>query len=253
MRPTVSIVTPARDTAPWLAEAIASVRAQSFQEWEHLIVNDGSVDDTAAVIDRAAGEDGRIRPIHLDSPVRPALARNRALENARGRYIAFLDSDDLWLPDKLERQVAFMRDTEAAFSYTAYYIRREADGSQRMIRPRPRASYRSLLKANIIATSTAMYDREAPETELDKLRLPLIQQRQDLGFWLRLLRHLDTAHCLEEPLTVIRKRAGSLSDNKLRSILWTWRLYRDHERLSLIPRCWYFGNYLVRTTLKHLL
>jgi teichuronic acid biosynthesis glycosyltransferase TuaG len=247
-QPKVSIITPAWNVSGFIDEAIASVRRQTLGEWEHLIVNDGSSDDTGRRLDQWAARDPRIIPIHLEENAGPAVARNKALAQARGRYIAFLDSDDLWLPEKLARQLAFMEESNTVFCYSAYYLRNEDKERERLVTPRSVVTYRGLLNATIIATSTAIYDSLA----LGSLRMPMIHKRQDLGMWLQILRQTGWAQGVTEPLAVIRKRPGSLSSDKLSAIAYTWRLYRDHEKIPFFRRCWHFGNYLVRATLKYI-
>ena len=130
--PLVSVVMPAFRDGERLRESVASVQAQSWENWELLLVDDCSPDDTFAVAQTLSAEDGRIRALQTPFNAGPGEARNVALENARGKYVAFLDSDDLWLPGKLERQIAFMQSVGAAFSCTAY-DRISEDGDRKSV------------------------------------------------------------------------------------------------------------------------
>ena len=159
-RDLVSIVTPAYKAAAYVSETIRSVQAQTHDAWEMLIVEDGSPDDTWKVVETHAAADPRVKLIR-QANAGPAMARQKALDHATGRYIAFLDSDDLWLPEKLERQIAFMQARSSAFSFTAFR-RITADGGStgRLIAVPSEMSYRRLLGNTAIATSTVLIDRE---------------------------------------------------------------------------------------------
>ena len=245
--PLVTIITPCLNSERYLPEAIESVRSQSLADFEHIIVDDGSRDRTRELIRRAAAEDQRVRPILSGSSQGSAAARNAALRQARGRYIAFLDSDDRWLPGKLERQVEFMRTEGVALSYAAYH-RIDEDGHRISTFGVPdRVAYPDLLKTCYIGCLTAMVDREATGA----FEFPLVARRQDWALWLRLLRQIDFAHGICEPLAEYRVRRGSLSGNKLTTARYTWRMYRDLEGLSWGRSAHSFAHYAVRGVLRH--
>ncbi|MCP1727914.1 glycosyltransferase involved in cell wall biosynthesis [Natronospira proteinivora] len=250
--PTTSIITPVHNSAAFLDACIDSVQAQTREDWELILVDDASSDDSRKRMAARAEDDARIRPIYLSQNQGAAVARNTAIEKARGRYIAFLDSDDLWAPDKLERQLALCEAQGAAFVYGAYTLRKEnsAPSREKTITPQARIHYRGLLNATIIATSTALYDREAFG---GRVYMPEIRKRQDLGLWLKLLRRTDWAHgVVDSPVATICKRPGSLSDNKFSALYNTWRLYRDHEGLSASASLWHLANYATRAAFKYL-
>ena len=230
---------PAFNAASVVAASIRSVVAQGYVDWELIVVDDHSSDDTAPAVQALAAEDGRIRLIRLPENGGPAVARNTAIAAARGRYLAFLDSDDVWLPSKLARQLEFMRKTGAAFSYGAYY-KIDADGRRcgRVDVP-ARTTYRRLLKTNVIGCLTAMYDTAV----LGRVFMPGIRKGQDYGLWLELLKRVDCAYGMSEPLAEYRVQAGSISSDKLESSLWVWRVYRQVERLSLPRAAYYFAHY----------
>lgn len=228
MKPTVSIVMPVHDAESFVEESLASVRRQTMAEWEVLVVDDASADGSADLVEKTAALDQRIRLIRLPDKVGPGGARNVGIREARGRYIAFLDSDDCWQPGKLERQLAFMVDRDAAFSFTAMERIDEHGRHLAWTGVPERVDYSEMLRTNYVGCSTAMYDTSV----LGRVEMPLIRRRQDYALWLRLLRQLGAAHGLNEPLVRYRVRAGSVSANKLTTAVYTWRVYRELEGLS---------------------
>lgn len=230
MSPLVSIVTPTWNSERFLAETIESVLAQSFADWELLLVDDASTDRTPEIARRFAARDRRVRPFRLGRRSGPGAARNLALDEARGRWIAFLDSDDLWLPDKLAHQLAFAEANRSDFCYSFFDFVDENGTFVRRVETPLRATWRSIIGHCYIRTSTVIYDRSV----LGRRRMPDIPKRQDFAFWLGLLRDTEAA-CLPEVTCRARVRAGSVSANKLLAGYWQWRVYRDIERLSL-PR-----------------
>lgn len=247
--PEVSIITPAHDLERYLPAAIASVQAQTFGNWEMLIADDASTDGTLAAARAAAAADPRI--VVLPSPERRggAEARNRAIAAARGRYIAFLDGDDLWQPRKLEKQIGFMAARGTALSYTGFENVDEA--GNRIGKPVSvpvTVNYAELLGNPVIACSTAVYDSE----RLGRVFMPAILRRQDFGLWLDILKKIPRAEGLNEPLGFYRVRRGSLSKNRGVAAWYTWRLYRDVERLAVLPALRAFASYACRGLLKEL-
>ncbi|GAB4468432.1 MAG: glycosyltransferase family 2 protein [Burkholderiaceae bacterium] len=243
----VSIVTPAYRAARFIGETIRSVQVQTYREFEMLVVDDCSPDETAAIVQRFAASDPRIRLLRQQTNGGPAAARNRALAEARGRWIAFLDSDDTWLPQKLEKQLAFHRAQQAKISYTEFR-RVDADGSHvgRLITVRDWLDYGRLLCNTGIATSTVIVDR--------KLTGPFSMKKtyyDDYACWLELLRGGGRAVGLHEDLMRYRVLGGSVSRNKLKSARHVWRTYREVERLGLLRSAWSFGNYAARGVLKY--
>ena len=227
----VSIVMPAYRDGELLRRSVASIQAQTWERWELLLVDDCSPDDTFAVAKALSAEDGRIRAFQTPCNSGPAAARNVALENARGKYVAFLDSDDLWLPDKLERQIAFMESVGAAFSCTAY-DRISEDGTRVLgrVTPYPKADYRKVLyTANPVGNSTVIYDREV----LGEVRVPPIRKRNDFALWLSILKKTDYVWGMEDCLARYRVRENSVSSNKRDLMRYQWELYRKVEGLDL--------------------
>ncbi|WP_020146562.1 glycosyltransferase family 2 protein [Thioalkalivibrio sp. ALJ15] len=247
MTPVVSVVTPVHNGAAFIRETITSVQAQTWGDWELLVVDDASEDDSAEIVEALAADDERIRVFRLERNEGAAVARNTAIEAARGQYIAFLDGDDLWLPHKLVRQLAFMREAGAAFSYGAY---ERVDENGRYLSPvgvPDRLHYRELLKTCYVGCLTAMYDTKV----FGKRYMPLIRRRQDYALWLDLLRDGETAMGLNEVLGIYRVRSGSISSNKASTSLYTWRMYREVEGLSLARSAWFFAHQTGRAAVRH--
>lgn len=244
--PTVSVISPLFNSERFLTDLVNSVKAQSFKDWELILVDDCSTDKTSQIALAFAAEDSRIKFIQLANNSGAAVARNTGIEAAQGRYIAFLDSDDIWLPSKLEKQLAFMRDRGISFSYCAYEkINEDGDVIGRVGIP-DKVSYEGLLRVCVIGCLTAMYDTE----NLGKVYMPLIRRRQDLGLWLRILKKIDYAYGLQEILAQYRVRNDSISANKMVAARYTWKLYREHERLPLLKAVYYFSFYAVNGLLR---
>jgi glycosyltransferase involved in cell wall biosynthesis len=244
----VSIITPAYRAAAVIGETIASVRAQTHRNWEMLIAEDCGPDETRDLIRDWQEKDGRIRLIPLERNGGPAAARNAALREARGRWLAFLDSDDLWLPEKLERQLAFHKAMPGTkLSFTGFR-RISADGGRtgRYIAVPPRLDYRGLLANTAIATSTVIADREQTGPfEMKKTYY------DDFACWLALLKPGGIAAGLDEDLMRYRVMAASVSRDKGNSAKQVWRAYRNVEKLGPVASAWYFGQYATRAWLKY--
>ncbi|MEU5160643.1 glycosyltransferase family 2 protein [Streptomyces sp. NPDC020875] len=236
--PLVSVVMPVYNSAVTLGASVRSVLAQTHADVELLITDDASTDGSMDMLRELAGQDERVLPQAAPEQGGAAKARNLALARARGDYVAFLDSDDMWLPEKLERQIEFAAAGDAPLTFTAYY---KVDGDYtgeacdfvpngRVVASRERVTYRDMLMQDHIGALTAMYDRKALGTRL----MPDMPKRQDYALWLSIMRDGHPARGMREPLAVYRAgRAGSLSSNKLGLVEHNWRLYRQHEHLSL--------------------
>jgi teichuronic acid biosynthesis glycosyltransferase TuaG len=243
----VSIVTPAFNAERYLPQTIESVLAQSYRNWELLVADDCSTDATRRVAQEYAARDPRVRPIALERNSGPAMARQAAVEAARGSFVAFLDSDDLWLPGKLERQLEFMHARQAGLSFTAFRrISRDGGEVGHLIRAPASLSYRELLGNTAIATSTAMIDR----SRTGAFRM-VKTYYDDFALWLEITRRGFPALGLDEDLMRYRVVGGSVSRNKGRSALMVWRTYREVERLGLARSCWSFARYAANAMRKY--
>lgn len=244
--PIVTIVTPAYNAAKFLPQTVASVQAQTFTEWEMVIVNDGSRDDTLAVAQKLAEKDARLIVVDQKN-AGPAEARNKALQRARGRFICFLDSDDVWLPSKLEKQISFMQKKNAAFSFTQYRRFTDDIGAVGRVIPVPATvTYQQLLTHNIVATLTTMVD----QSQTGPLTMKNVGY-DDFALWLSILKKGFIGYGLQEDLARYRLVSGSVSSNRGRALRWVWNIYRNVEKLNLFTAAIHMGIYIVRVSLKH--
>jgi glycosyltransferase involved in cell wall biosynthesis len=246
--PLVSIVTPAYNCVDIVRETVESVQTQTFADWELLVIDDASTDGTGHLLSSLAAQDTRIRVLRHESNLGPAVARNRGIELARGRLIAFLDSDDLWYPDKLQLQTDFMRSSGVALSYTNYdKVRERSVLPAGFVECPAQVGERELLRSNPIACSTAMYD----VAQTGRVYMPLIRKRQDWGLWLRIARRGFVGHNVGKTLATYRVRSGSLSSNKLAIMAHNWRFFRDEAKIPFVPRLYRIASYAVLSVMKY--
>ena len=235
-RPLVSVIMPTYNCAKFIEESIKSVLDQTLTDWELQIVDDSSTDNTKEVLRPYLERYSQIHYICLTQNGGPAAARNEAIQRAAGRYVAFLDSDDLWYPQKLEKQLAFMEQTGAEFSATAYE-RMAEDGSPQGVAlyPPPKTDYQKMIRlSNPVGNLTVIYDQDA----LGRYTIPPIRKRNDFALWLKILK--DTPYCygMQEVLARYRVRANSVSNSKFGLIKCQWQLYHDIEQLGVLRSCW---------------
>lgn len=239
-QPLVSIITPVYNAEKFIRNTIESVQNQTYNNWEMILVNDLSPDKSVEVIEEYAKSDQRIRLINLEKNSGAAIARNTAIQNSNGKYVSFLDSDDLWHPSKLEKQVAFMLENDISFSFTSYEVIQE-DGTRtgKEIHVPMTIDYNGLLKNTIIGCLTVMLDKE----KIGKIEMLNIRTRQDFVLWLDILKRGHIAHGLDEVLAYYRKVEGSISSNKLKAAKRNWQVYREIEQLSLPKSIYCFIGY----------
>ena len=239
-KPKVSVITPVYNAEKYLSETIESVLKQTYKSFEYLLIDDCSTDNSASIIKEFEEKDSRVRYIKLTENSGAAVARNRGLEEAKGRYIAFVDSDDKWYPEKLERQLDFMENYHKAFTYTNYeHITEEGEVLSSPKLPE-KLNYSDLLKNTAIACSTVVIDRQI----IGDFRMPLVRKGQDTATWLQILRNHDYAYLVDEILNQYRGREGSLSSNKIGALKRTWNTYRNLEKLPLHKAIYYFSFYV---------
>ena len=244
--PVVSIVTPVYNVKKFIRETMDCVRAQTFEAWEMLLVEDGSTDGTPEEILRYLEETGesRIRLIRQEDNGGAARARNRGVTEARGRFIAYVDADDLWEPEKLERQLRFMEEKKAAFSFTGYEFADEnGKGTGKIVKVPETINYKEALKNTTIFTSTVMFDAE--QIPKEELMMPEIKS-EDTALWWKVLRSGRVACGLNENLVKYRRAGKSLSSNKLEAIRRIWNLYRKAEGMGFFSSCWHFCFWAIR-------
>ncbi len=244
----VSIIVPAYNAEKYIGQTAACVLAQTHADWELLIVDDGSADGTRDAIKRMT--DARIRLIVPKERGGAAKARNAGLCEAKGRYIAFLDADDIWKPDKLEKELQFMRKNDAGFVFTAYeYADENGVGKGKIAHVPKRLCYSEALKNTIIFTSTVLFDTDKIPKEL--IFMPDVKS-EDTATWWKILRNGHTAYGLDEALVLYRRPALSLSSNKFAAVARVWHLYRKVEGLGIVSSFYNFMFYAIRTVKRRL-
>lgn len=225
----MSIVTPTYNCAKFIAETIDSVLQQTYSNWEMIIVDDASKDNTEEIVKRY--DDNRIKYIRLEENGGAAVARNTAMREAKGKYIAFLDSDDLWKPEKLEKQIAFMKQHNYNITATDYeQISEEGESLHKIIRTKKKVNYNGILLSCPVGNSTVMYNVE----NLGKFEVPNIRKRNDDALWLQMLKKEKYIYGMPEVLMKYRVRANSISSKKIDLVKYHWYLYRKIEHLSFI-------------------
>ena len=237
----VSVITPSHNAEKFIAQTIESVLTQTYQEWEMIIVDDLSSDGSVQIIETYAHKDPRIKLIKSKQKNGAAGTRNKAIQAAQGRYIAFLDADDLWMPEKLEKQIAFMTQHDLAFTYSSYkVIDKGKDEMLTTFVTLPEISYSSILKTCSVGCLTAIYDTE----KLGKMYMPDLPTKEDYALWLSIMKKIGTTRGIVEPLAYYRIGETSVSSDKVNAAAWQWKVYRDVEHLGLAKSIYYFANYV---------
>lgn len=242
----VSIITPVFNSERYIAQTIESVIRQTFTDWELIIVDDASQDNSRKLIEKYIRHDRRIRLVCLEKNYGAGAARNKGIALADGRFIAFLDSDDLWEPQKLETQIQFMVKNQVAFSYTSYYKIGGMGEKVGAIEALPRVRYADLLKTCSIGCLTVVYDT----IQLGKVYMPAIRKRQDYALWLKILKKIDSGYGIDFPLAAYRIRKDSISGNKVNAARYQWKVYREIENLSILKASYYFLHYAFNGIIK---
>lgn len=244
----VSIIMPAHNSEKWITAAIRSVQTQSYSDWQLVISDDGSTDKTPMIAEKMAAIDPRIEVLRSIENSGPGSARNRAIARARGRWLAFLDSDDLWKPEKLKISLGHALDRQSTLTFTGFVTISETVGVLRRETSVPaELSYNELLFTNQIATSTALIDRN---------QWPNVKLREDFFFddyilWLEILKSGVIAHGVNQPLAVYRIGQPSFSSNKMEAAKRVWAIYRKVENLSVTRSSFYFISYALNGAVKH--
>jgi len=246
-KPLVSIITPSYNSQRFIEACVESAKAQSYKNWEMIIVDDCSTDKSVETVERLMLSDSRIKLVLLSQNVGAANARNRALEKAQGEYIAFLDSDDLWEEKKLEKQIAFMQKHKYAFTFTAYVpISEDTTRTYAVVNVPNEIDYAGYCKNTIIGCLTVIIDRE----QTGDFRMPVIKSSQDMALWLLLMKRGFKAYGFNEVLAKYRLVATSNTSKKIDAVKDVWRVYREIEGLSLLKSGWYFVHYIFNAIKK---
>lgn len=247
MNSKVSVIVPVYNVEDYIAATVKSVLDQSFEDIELILVDDSSTDNSTGVINTFLPDD-RIKLLKNTGKKGAAGARNTGVASAAGRYIAFLDSDDLWDKEKLRKQTEFMRRKNAAFSFTGYEFANEnGEGLGKVVRVPAEITYSEALKNTTIFTSTVMFDME--KLGKDDILMPCVKS-EDTATWWRILRSGIKAYGLDENLTLYRRIGSSLSSNKIEALRRIWNLYRNVEHLSFTYSAYCFCAWAVRAVAR---
>lgn len=241
----VSIIMPTYNSDQTVVESIQSVLSQTYKNWELIIVDDRSTDNTWQVIQTYADKYDNIRVYQNKENLGAGASRNFAIKKAKGRFIAFLDSDDLWMENKLAEQIPFMLENNYPLTYT-HYSRFNNEEELSVVTAPEYTTYKKLMYSNVIGCLTAVYDTQ----KLGKRYMPLIRKHQDMGLWLDILKETPKAYCLPKPLAKYRMDSG-MTANKFSVLSYQWKFYRDVVGLSLPRSLFTFSVYAVKGTMKH--
>ena len=247
MESLVSIITPVYNSQDYLEETILSVLNQTYSNWELLLINDCSTDNSYEIIKKYLEKDKRIKYLKNDKNSGPAITRNRGIKEAKGEYIAFLDSDDLWYENKLERQINFMQTNNIVISHGDYEMIDENGKYLKSVNTKIELDYFNLLKENQIKTSFLILNH----SKIKDIYFPNIRH-EDFACFLDILKKYKVKSVkLKEKVGKYRVLTKSLSGNKLKSAMWTWNIYRKYEKLNLFQSIYYFINYALNGVIKY--
>ena len=246
----VSIITPVYNNSEFIKQTIESVQKQTYKNWEMIIVDDCSTDRTPELIKKISQKDDRIKYIKLENNSGAAIARNKALSESRGRFIAYLDADDLWKKNKIQNQIDFMLAHGYAFVCSNYEKIDVNNKILKQVKIPKEINYKLFLRNTIIQTVGVMIDSRKTGREL--LMMPNVRRRQDAATWCQLLKSGFNCYGVPEFLSYYRVVPNSLSSNKIKAIKGTWFLYRKIEKLSLVNACFCFLGYAINAVKKRI-
>ncbi len=248
-QPLVSVIMPCYNMESYVADSIASVQQQTYPHWELLIVDDASTDRTVEIVKTLAEQDEKIRFVVKPQHSGIADTRNQCIEMAQGRFLAFLDADDIWHPEKIETQLQYMLDNQVGFTYTTYdWIDEDGHTLNKFINTIGNLDYKKYLRNTIIGCSTVMVDTNL----VGKVSVPRFRTSEDTATWLDILKKGHLAYALNEPLVSYRIRRRSASSNKLKASADLWKVYRQNEKLPFFKALYYFGCYAFNAIKKRL-
>lgn len=236
MQELVSIITPCYNSAAYIGQMIESIQAQTYNNWELLITDDCSTDNSKEVVMSYADKDSRIKYFELKQNSGAGIARNNSIEKASGRFIAFCDSDDMWKPTKLEKQLRFMKENNYEFCHCYTLVVDENNNIVGLNKKPKRVSFRSTRIINYIGTSSVVYDTK----RIGKFYMKPIRKRQDFALWLDILQATKYAYCIEEPLFIYRYTPGSISSNKFKLFKYHVDVYQQALGYSKLHACLLF-------------
>lgn len=242
----VSIITPSYNCSKYIGETIESIQAQTYKNWELIITDDCSSDNSCEIIEKYASTDSRIKLLRLEKNSGAGVARNKSIEEAKGKYIAFCDSDDRWFPEKLEKQLWFMGAKDCLLSYSSYLLCDENDHIDGIVVCRKKETLKSMMKDDKMGFLTVIYDAE----KLGKIYLPLMRKRQDWAWKLTVLKKCGFAYGMKEPLAIYRVRKDSISSNKKSLVKYNIAVYKEIFGWSHLRAVLFFYFRFVPTYLK---
>ncbi|MEO6175949.1 MAG: glycosyltransferase family 2 protein [Flavobacterium circumlabens] len=238
----VSIIIPTYNTEKFIESTLQSVQKQTYKIWEMILVDDASTDQTVAIIERYAQKDDRIKLFKLSKNSGNGFARNVAVEKATGKYIAYLDADDVWLPEKLEKQIDFLKANNLPFTFSFYdCIDEEGNNLHRRVEAPLNLTYRQLFFCNYVGNLTAIYDAEY----FGKITLPASQKRQDWRLWLTIVKQIKTTKPVPEPLAFYRIRKDSISSSKFKLIKHNFEVYRQFHGYNSVSSVFLMIRFLI--------
>ena len=248
-QPLVSVIMPCYNMEKYIVATIESVQRQTYPHWELLIVDDTSTDRTADMVRSHQIQDDRIHFVVKPKHSGIADTRNQCISMAKGRFLAFLDADDLWHPEKLEQQLQFMTERKIGFSYSSYdCVDEEGKPLEKRVNSAGNLDYDAYLHNTIIGCSTVMIDT----TIIGNVFVPHFRTSEDTATWLNILKKGFLAYAIEQPLTSYRIRQHSASSNKLKASSDLWRVYRKNEKLPLFKAVACFSSYAFNAIKKRL-
>lgn len=248
-KPLVSIITPTFNSNRFIGETINSVLNQTYTNWEMLITDDCSTDETFRLLEKYAAKDNRIKVFKLNKNSGAAFARNNSLLNTTGRFIAFCDSDDLWYPHKLEVQIKFMQTKNIAFSFSSYQIIDNKGSFLNKIISVPEVlEYKDYLKNTIIGCLTVIIDK----SKTGYFEMPNIRSSHDMALWLLIMKRGFKAYGINQVLASYRLVSTSNTSNKWKAAKDVWKVYRQIEKINSIQSCYYFMYYSLNAFKKRL-
>ena len=252
MKCDVSVIVPVFNAEKFIKDTIECVLKQTYNNWELILVDDMSTDNSCKIIEKYQEmyPNKKIKLIRSNKKKLAAGARNKGIDIATGRYICFLDADDYWMPEKLEKQIEFMTKNKCAFSFTGYEF---ADNNLKPLGTKvsvPKTlNYKQALKNTIIWTTTVMFDLDLIEKEL--IKMPTVKS-EDTATWWKILKNGYTAYGLNDVLAYYRRSARTLSSNKIEAIRRIWNLYRNVEGLNIFYSLYNFCFYAINTVKKRI-
>ena len=247
----VSIIMPVYNCEKYVEKAIKSVQLQIYTNWELIIINDGSTDDSMTKIEEQIKSiKDKVKLINLEENQGVANARNIAIDKACGKYIAYLDADDLWEKEKMHKQIKFMKTNKIAFSYTSYSRIKEDGNLLKTVEVPEKTNYTDLLKSTMMLTSTIIIDTENIPKE--KMKMPNLKITEDTQTWLNILKSGVVAYGLNENLTQYRQRKDSTSSNKIESIIGMWKVYRKYQEINISKSLYYMIFHIMNAIKKRI-